>query len=72
LDRGLEKSFPLPFKEKNIMEYEITTDKRFNGIRKVGIFSETDCIGYAVINIYDPDAFDYAKCKEKGLKVLVV
>ncbi len=54
------------------MEYKITTDKIFKGVRKVGIFSETDCIGYAVINIYDPDAFDYDKLKEKGLKVLVV
>ncbi len=54
------------------MEYEITTAKRFDGIRKVGIFSETDCIGHAIINIYDPDAFDYDELREKGLKVLVI
>lgn len=52
--------------------FEISTADRFKGIRIVGIFNRTECVGHAIIDLNGPDAFDYNKVAEQGLRVLVV
>jgi hypothetical protein len=50
----------------------LTASELYKGIRIVGVFTSTQCLGYVKINIYGPDVFDYKHLDELGIRVLVV